>query len=118
MGYPKPTWVLGNTYDPIAREAAKASGKAFDVEDLAAAFIKFENGATLVLEASWAAHIQEAELMETRLLGTKAGLLQKNLNEGYQFDAHIFSDSAGAQIDTHVHPPTTPAKCTTTPRRS
>jgi predicted dehydrogenase len=110
MGYPKPTWVLGNTYDPIAREAAKASGKAFDVEDLAAAFIRFENGATLVLEASWAAHIQEAELMETRLLGTKAGLLQKNLNEGYQFDAHIFSDSAGAQIDTHVHPPTTPPK--------
>ncbi|MEY4751275.1 MAG: hypothetical protein RIQ60_3489 [Pseudomonadota bacterium] len=111
MGYPQPTWVLGSSYDPIARQAAQASGKAFDVEDLAAAFIKFDNGASLVLEASWAAHIQEAELMETRLLGTKAGLLQKNLHEGYTFDAHLFSDGpGGAQLDTHIHPPTTPAR--------
>jgi predicted dehydrogenase len=110
MGYPKPTWVMGNTYDPIARRLADAAGKHYDVEDLAAAFIRFENGATLVVEASWAANIQEAELMETRLLGTKAGLLQKNLNEGYQFDAHVFTEQNGAQFDMHLHPPTTPAK--------
>jgi predicted dehydrogenase len=109
MGYPKPTWVMGNTYDPIARRLADAAGKHYDVEDLAAAFIRFENGATLVVEASWAANIQEAELMETRLLGTKAGLLQKNLNEGYQFDAHVFTEQNGAQFDMHLHPPTTPA---------
>jgi predicted dehydrogenase len=110
MGYPKPTWVMGNTYDPIARRLADAAGKTYDVEDLAAAFIRFENGATLVVEASWAANIQEAELMETRLLGTKAGLLQKNLNEGYQFDAHVYTEQNGAQFDMHLHPPTTPAK--------
>lgn len=110
MGYPKPTWVMGNTYDPIARELAAKSGKTFDVEDLAAALIRFDNGATLVLEASWAANIQEAELMETRLLGTRAGLLQKNLNEGYTFDAHIFTEQNGAQVDMHVRPPTTPAR--------
>ena len=109
MGYPKPTWVLGSTHDPIARRLADAAGKTFDVEDLAAALIRFDNGATLVVEASWAANIQEAELMETRLLGTKAGLLQKNLNEGYQFDAHIFTEKDGAQFDMHLHPPTTPA---------
>ena len=109
MGYPKPTWVLGNTYDPIARRLADEAGKTFDVEDLAAALIRFDNGATLVVEASWAANIQEAELMETRLLGTRAGLLQKNLNEGYQFDAHIFTEKDGAQFDMHLHPPTTPA---------
>ncbi len=110
MGYPKPTWVMGNTYDPIARRLADAAGTTYDVEDLAAAFIRFENGATLVVEASWAANIQEAELMETRLLGTKAGLLQKNLNEGYQFDAHVFTEQNGAQFDMHLHPPSTPAK--------
>jgi len=110
MGYPKPTWVMGNTYDPIARRLADAAGKTYDVEDLAAAFIRFENGATLVVEASWAANIQEAELMETRLLGTKAGLLQKNLNEGYQFDAHVYTEQNGAQFDMHLHAPTTPAK--------
>lgn len=113
MGYPKPTWVLGATYDPIARVAAQASGKAFDVEDLASAYVKFENGATLVVEASWAAHIQEAELMETRLLGTKAGLLQRNVNAGYAFEAFIYSDgvgaASGAQLNTHIQPPSTPA---------
>lgn len=55
MGYPQLTWVMGSSYDAIARATAAKSGKAFDVEDLAAGFIRFENGATLVLEASWAA---------------------------------------------------------------
>ena len=110
MGYPKPTWVLGSTYDPIARELAARAGKHFDVEDLAAAMIRFDNGATLIVEASWAANIREAELMETRLLGTKAGLLQHNLDEGYRFDAHVFMEKDGAQFDLHLHPPTTPAR--------
>ena len=110
MGYPKPTWVLGSTHDRVARQLADAAGKTFDVEDLAAALIRFDNGATLIVEASWAANIQEAELMETRLLGTKAGLLQKNLDEGYHFDAHIYTEREGAQFDIHLHPPATPAK--------
>jgi predicted dehydrogenase len=109
MGYPKPVWVMGSAYDPIAQELAKQSGKTFDVEDLAAAMIKFDNGATLALEASWATNIKEAELMETRLLGTRAGLLQKNLNEGYTFDAHIFMEKNGAQFDMHLNPPATVA---------
>ena len=110
MGYPKPTWVLGSTHEPIARELAAKSGKTFDVEDLAAALIRFDNGATLILEASWAANIQEAELMETRLLGTRAGLLQKNRDEGYSFDAYIFTEKDGAQLDIHVHQPQLPAR--------
>jgi predicted dehydrogenase len=104
MGYPKPTWVLGSSYDHIARPLAEESGKTFDVEDLAAALIRFDNGATLALEASWAANIREAELMETRLLGTRAGLLQKNVNEGYSFDAHIFMEQNGAQFDLQLNP--------------
>jgi len=109
MGYPKPTWVLGSTHDPIARDLAAKASKTFDVEDLAAALIRFDNGATLIVEASWAANIQEAELMETRLLGTRAGLLQRNLNEGYTFDAHIFTEKDGAQLDIHLRPPVAPA---------
>lgn len=110
MGYPKPTWVMGATYDPIAREAAARAGKTFDVEDLAAGFIRFDNGATLALEASWAANIQEAELMETRLMGTRAGLLQKNLAEGYTFDAHIFTEQHGAHFNLHLNPTTASAQ--------
>jgi predicted dehydrogenase len=110
MGYPKPSWVLGSSYDHIARPLAAESGKTFDVEDLACALIRFDNGATLALEASWAANIQEAELMETRLLGTKAGLLQKNLNEGYTFDAQVFMEQNGAQFNLQLNPSTSQAR--------
>ena len=48
--------------------------------------------------------------METRLLGTRAGLLQKNLDQGYRFDAHIFTEQHGAQLDMHLHPPAEPAR--------
>jgi len=110
MDYPRPRWVMGSTYNHLAGPLAAASGRHFDVEDLAAGFIQFENGASLVLEASWAAHIEEAELMETRLLGTKAGLLQKNLNQGYTFAASIFQEQNGAQVNIEVNTPTTPAR--------
>jgi predicted dehydrogenase len=110
MGHPKPTWVLGSTHNRIAGGLAAKSGKAFDVEDLAGALIRFDNGATLILEASWAANIQEAELMETRLLGSRAGLLQKNIDEGYSFDAQIFTEKDGAQLDIRLHPPAAPAR--------
>lgn len=45
----------------------------FDVEDFAAAFIRLENGASIVLRASWAAHLDFMQLMSTRLVGTEAG---------------------------------------------
>jgi predicted dehydrogenase len=108
MGYPKPTWVMGNTYNHLATEIAGKQGKNFDVEDLAAGFIKFENGASLVLEASWAANIAEREQMETRLYGTKGGLIQKNVEETYKFEAEIYLEREGAHFDMKLHAPLLP----------
>jgi predicted dehydrogenase len=105
MGYPDPVWVMGSTGDSIARPMAERSGKKFTVEDFAAGFVKFRNGATLEIEASWAANIRENELMETRLLGTRAGLLQRNVNEEYKFEAEIFLEREGCQFDMKLHPP-------------
>jgi predicted dehydrogenase len=105
MGYPKPKWVLGGAYNHIAAERARREKKAFDCEDLAAAMIMFENGATLHLTASWAGNIKERESMETTLLGTKGGLTQRNLNEGYEFDAEMFYERNGRQYDVKYHPP-------------
>lgn len=105
MGYPKPVWVMGSTYNPIASEAARRQGKKFDVEDFAVGLVKFENGATLEIEASWAANIKERELMSTRLLGTAGGLLQRNCAEGYQFEAEIYLEREGCQFDMALHPP-------------
>lgn len=105
MGYPKPVWVMGGAYNHIASELALAQGVEYDVEDLAVAMIRFENGATLAVEASWAANVQERELMETRLLGTRGGLVQRNLNEGYEFEAELYLERAGAHYDMKLHAP-------------
>lgn len=105
MGYPKPVWVMGGAYNPIASALAQAQGVEYDVEDLAVAMIRFENGAMLEVEASWAANVQERELMETRLLGTKGGLVQRNLNESYEFEAEIYVERAGAHYDMKLHAP-------------
>ncbi len=103
MGYPKPTYVMGSTYDPIGSALAKRERKKFDVEDMAVGLVKFANGATLEIEASWAANIRERELMQTRLLGTEGGLLQYNIGEGYQFEAEIYTERDGAQYDMKLH---------------
>ena len=110
MGYPKPDWVMGSTYDRIAAPLAKAQKKAYDVEDLASGFIRFQNGATLMVEASWASNTKENETMETMLCGTKAGLVQKNLNGKYEYEAEIYEERNGAQYDRKLHPPMPAAK--------
>jgi predicted dehydrogenase len=108
MGYPKPVWVLGSTYNPIGSALAAKRNANFDVEDLAVGLVKFENGATLEVEASWAANIKESELMETRLYGTLGGLVQRNLDETYKFEAELFVEREGAHFDMKLHPPMPP----------
>jgi len=44
------------------------------VEDLAAAFVRFANGAALVLEASWLLFQPEAETNRLQCCGTQGGL--------------------------------------------
>jgi len=105
MGYPQPVWVLASTYDHIGRELARRQKKHFDVEDFAAAIIRFANGATLEVEASWAGNIRECEIQETRLLGTRGGLVHRNLNEGYDFEIELFIERNGVQYDLEPHPP-------------
>ena len=95
MGYPEPAVVLGSTYHHRAQAEAEKQQQLFDVEDLACGLIKFTNGATLVLEASWASHTDEQEHMVTKLYGTNGGLLQANLNGTYQFKAEVYTEEGG-----------------------
>ena len=103
MGYPEPEYVMGAVYDPIAAALAKKEGKAYSVEDLAAGFIRFKNGAALSIEASWAANIKENELMETRILGTAGGLVHRNIDEAYRFEAEFFTEHDGNLWDERYH---------------
>lgn len=83
MGSPRPVAVSGATYCKFAdagdttdsEHAAFGEAKAggtFDVEDLAMGMIRFDNGAVLQVECSWASNIeQERHFVELR--GAKAG---------------------------------------------
>lgn len=99
MGYPKPVWVMASTYDKFGPRLAKQQGLSYTVEDLACAMIKFENGCTLELDASWASNIRENELQTIRLLGDKGGMYQYNLNEGYTYEVEYYSEIAGRAFD-------------------
>ncbi|HID96460.1 MAG TPA: Gfo/Idh/MocA family oxidoreductase [Candidatus Latescibacteria bacterium] len=95
MGYPEPVVVSGSAYNVIAKEKAAQDDKAYTVEDLACGLIKFKNGATLILEASWMLNIDEDEKMITMLCGTKGGLVQKNIGGGYDFVGEVYTEEGG-----------------------
>ena len=75
----KPKYVVGTTYHELGQteNAANAFGpwdpKLFTVEDSAFGFIVMENGATIMLEASWALNTLQSITDATTLCGTKAG---------------------------------------------
>jgi predicted dehydrogenase len=81
MGNPKPITITGVTQDKLAKQKGAFSGwggpipKEFDVEEFAAAFVRFANGATLVLEVSWLLHHNSgpSEDMQMWLYGDKGG---------------------------------------------
>ena len=105
MGYPEPAWVMGQTWNGITGSEVADTGSKFDVEDFAAGTIRFTNGAMLAVEASWAANQRQNERMETRLYGTKGGLVHENVGEGYEFRAELTCERAGALWDDVLHEP-------------
>lgn len=105
MGYPKPVSVSGMTYDLLGKRLAEREGKTFDVEDLASAFVRFDNGASLVIETSWASNSEKREDQWTQLFGVEGGALIRNWDEGYQFEARLFKEEHG---DVHAHHPHIP----------
>ncbi|MCL4541169.1 MAG: Gfo/Idh/MocA family oxidoreductase [Chloroflexi bacterium] len=95
MGYPQPISVTGATYGQFGKIIAESQEKTFDVDDLAVGFIRFVNGASLIIEASWTGNSEKREEMFTQVLGTRGGAIQRNTGEGYEFEARIFQDVAG-----------------------
>lgn len=83
LGNPKVVAVSANTYAEIGtqgkggwvgqqRQVLSADQK-YEVEDLATAFIRLENGATVLLEASWAAYTEMDDDFGIQLYGSQKG---------------------------------------------
>ncbi len=97
MGNPKVVAVSGATYTKLANRGEnlmtslaesgamagvltprKYSHGEYDVEDMAAAFIRLEGGATVSFKTSWAANVPQ-NTGNTMLLGTEGGLVLEPL---------------------------------------
>ncbi|MEO0796409.1 MAG: Gfo/Idh/MocA family oxidoreductase [Verrucomicrobiota bacterium] len=76
-----PVSVYGATYTKFGNRGLGAgtwgisdkTESVFDVEDFASALIRFADGSTVALDASWAGHQQSEEAMGVVLYGTEAG---------------------------------------------
>ncbi len=109
MGDPRAVSVSGNTYRKFADAAdisdsvhsafgEKMENGVFDVEDLATGFVRFDNGATLQLEFSWASNI-EKEKRFVELRGEKCGFTWQDET------LKIFTEKNGQLVDEDVKAP-------------
>lgn len=109
MGNPKPVSVYGATFqklfdrrdvkDKLGYVAASATDHDIcDVEDLATAMIRFENGAVLSVEASFSLNLKDDQ-GKIELFGTKAGASLNpqveifSVTNGYMTDMNFKSDT-------------------------
>jgi len=102
MGYPEPVSVTGQTYvkfgtrEGILGLSGQWDPKTYTVEDFAAGFIRFESGATLSLESSFAANLAENQF-HTSLFGTEGGAYLEPANDAA---TRLFREESGTLTDT------------------
>lgn len=100
MGNPKPVAVSACTYNKFGGDAAQPGSVYYgrkgnyNVEDLAIGFIRFENGASLQIEFSWASNIP-CDRRYVELMGTKAGSKWDSIDSKLR----IYSEENAATVD-------------------
>ena len=112
MGNPKPVAVSGCTFSKFADSNVsdsvnssfgdkKANG-IFDVEDLAMGLIRFDNGACLQIEFSWASNV-EKESVFVELRGDKSGAeIKDGLMKIFTEDNGVLEDILPKLVDNNL----------------
>jgi len=97
MGKPKPVAASACMYTYLGDKPSKAlcswdhwDYKTYTVEDLAAGFIRFENGACMSVESSFAAHIG-SDVFNIQIMGTQGGCTLS--------PTEVFKDEAGLMVN-------------------
>ncbi len=65
MGHPEPVEVFGSCsarFAPRSKGLSPEDVRHFDVEDFASGMIRFADGATILLDNAWAAHVHETQI--------------------------------------------------------
>jgi predicted dehydrogenase len=115
LGNPAVTAVSASTYDllassgfgfnPESTKTSVAGSMEFDVEDLAAVFIRLQDGGTLLVEASWAAHRTDGDEFGITLYGSKGGAELIVENYAPSGSLTIFTDHDGVPAETRLTAP-------------
>ncbi len=93
MGSPRPATARGSVYTYIGDKPCDVACKwgpwdhaTYSVEDLGVGFVTFDNGASMTIETSYAAHIED-DVWNVQVMGTKGG--------GTTAPGKLFFDHAG-----------------------
>ncbi|MWC30334.1 Gfo/Idh/MocA family protein [Paenibacillus sp. MMS18-CY102] len=104
MGGPRPVSVFGTTYAEFGPHK-RGTGNwgtpnwegTYDVEDLATALIKLDNGATLALDVSWAAHAADmSDEPFIHLMGSEGGI--SYVGNTAKFITHVDNEVVTTEI--------------------
>ena len=113
LGNPKVQTVSASTYDllasagfgsnPDSGKTGATDAKTFDVEDLATVFMRLDDGATLLVEASWAAHRREGDEFGITLYATDGGAELIVDDYAPRGSLRIFADDDGVATATRLN---------------
>lgn len=98
-----PRMVVGKTYnyfglkENIKSRMTAESSREYDIDDAAFAFIQMENGATVILESSWALNTMEIGEAKSTICGTKAGA---DMKKGLRINGVSFNSLYENRIET------------------
>ncbi len=100
LGEPAVVSVTAAAYNELGGRGKGSRGDSyekltFDVEDLATAFIRLENGASLLLEASWASYGRHWDDYGVELFGTEGGAHIDVRTYNWENTLTIYTDAAG-----------------------
>lgn len=99
----KPKCVMGSVYKKLGAQVDTGNAwgdwdrNKFTVEDSAFGFIQMENGATIILESSWALNTLDVDEAKTSLCGTLAGA---DMKDGLRINKIVYGAQSVLKPDT------------------
>jgi len=108
MGHPKPVSVSGGSYRTIGNKPGHVGmfgvvdHKTYTVEDMAVGFVRFANGATMSIETSFNANLDE-DKFGTHLVGDKGGVSVYPLKVQIDLNGHL-TDCTPQHVSAHPTP--------------
>lgn len=104
MGEPRVVTASAVTYNELGSAGrggsertpvSAATDRPFDVEDFASALLRFDNGSSLLLQASWASYSKDVEDIEVELLGSTGGARLFVRDYATEGTVTLYSDEQG-----------------------